>query len=149
MFQLKSHPWLIRPLDNILLVLGAKDEECAGLWHGYRLLLQLQVGHGAGPGDLRDVRVLLLIVTWAEEQVQHPNTSTLKQGSIWVEWFEPGSSPGKSAGGNGSLISLTLDSNSSILSCGQRCGSVSQNDMFPIFVWDENYKPTRDGPLQW
>lgn len=99
--------------SSFLLVLRSKDEERAGLWHRDGFLFQLQISHWARSGTFWDRRVLLLIITWwPERQPVDP---------IWAVAHRPrmegGYLPGKSAGGNGSLISLTLDSNSSILSC--------------------------------
>lgn len=101
--------------SSFSLVLRSKDEERAGLRHRDGFLFQLQISHWAGSGTFWNGRVLLLIITWwPERQPADP---------IWAEAHKPrtehvgGNLPGKSAGGNGSLISLTLDSNSSILSC--------------------------------
>lgn len=125
-------------ITSIILVLGSKNEKRTGSWHWHCFLLQLEICHWTRSRAFWNFRVLLLVITLTKREEPYytypltlpaKNVNTLSHssqcvaGSVWlcnnmiINWiWNPLDLPGKSAGGKGSLISLTLDSNSSIFS---------------------------------
>lgn len=100
----------------VVLISRSKNEKRTGFWDGHRFLLQLQISHRTRSRALGNVRVLLLVVAY-ETRERRPSSGGIVSFFWTARVANMGHLPGKSAGGKGSLTSLTLNSNSSTFSC--------------------------------